>query len=164
MNIREGSGNDIATFRYVLGRGMVPPSALMEPLEPTVAPTLPINVVFTDFAATTVALTRAAELAVDLTAETRIIVPHVVPYPLPLECPAVPLEFTCKRLITLAGMAGADPYINVYLCRDVIDLLLKLLPAPSIAVLGTGKRWLFPTKTHRIARVLRNKGCAVILV
>lgn len=163
MNIGENLGNDVATFRYVLGRGIVP-SALVEPIAPPVAPTLPVNVVFTDLQATRIALARAADLSVDLAAETRLIVPHVVPYPLALGCPAVPMEFTCRQLITLAGTAGADPYIYVYLCRDVIDLLLKALPAPSIVVLGAGKSWLFPTKAERIARVLRRQGCAVILV
>lgn len=163
MDTRQRLGHGVAVFRYVWGRGMVP-NALVEPLESSKPQRLQINVVYTDLPKTEIALKRAVELAIDLAAETQIIVPHVVPYPLALECPAVPLEFTCKQLETLAGSAGADPYIHVYLCRDVIDLLVKLLPAGSIVVLATRNRWIFPTKAERLARVLRKKGCAVILV
>jgi len=156
-------GNDVAMFRYIGGRGIVP-DALVEPTNTPKPETLRINIVFSDLHTTKLALKRAVELAIDLSAETQIIVPHVVPYPLDLECPVVPLEFTCHQLQIFAGSTGADPYIHVYLCRDVMDLLRKLLPAGSIAVLGTSKRWLFPTRSERIARRLRKGGCDVVLV
>jgi hypothetical protein len=125
---------------------------------------LRINVVFTEIQSTELALKRAVELAIDLGAETQIIVPHIVPYPLALECPVVPLEFMCKQLEILAASVGADPYIHVYLCRDAIALLRKLLPPGSIAVLHARNRWLFPSKSQRIARALQRYGCAVVVV
>src|SRR6188472_4544316 len=127
-------------FRYLHGKGIVP-TGLTDPTEPLVPERLRVSVVYTDFTATQRALDRAVELAVDLRAETRIIVPHVVPYPLSLECPVVPLEFLCGHLQSLAAAAGADPYIHVYLCRDKVELLLKLLPERSIVVIGARKRW-----------------------
>src|SRR5262245_11521869 len=110
---------NIAAVQHVLGRGMVPTS--LTERSRFQSEKLRINVVFTGFAATNVALRRAVDLAIDLDAETNIIVPHVVPYPLDLERPTVPLEFTCNRLRILAGSVGADPYMSVYLCRDVMN-------------------------------------------
>jgi hypothetical protein len=163
MDTREHLTNGTASFRYVWGRGVVP-DVLVEPSRPQTDHRLRINVVFTDLSTTETALRRAAELAIDLGAETRILVPHVVPYPLPLECPAVPLEFTCRRLTTLAESAGADPCVDIYLCRDAIELLVQVLPPTSIVVLHARTRFGFPTTATRIVRALRKVGCSVIVV
>jgi hypothetical protein len=48
-------------FRYITGRGLVP-GALLEAVESPPAETVCINVVFTDLAATEVALKRAVDL------------------------------------------------------------------------------------------------------
>jgi hypothetical protein len=125
---------------------------------------LRINVLFTDLEATEVALRCAVELASDLEAVTQLIVPHFVPYALPLEKPAVPIEFTCKKLRILAASAGADPYIHIYLCRNVIDVLLKVLPGGSFVVLGAKCGWLSGRRADKIARRLRQNGCNVIFV
>jgi len=162
ITTRQQLGMDVASFRYIWGRGIVP-TALVDP-SATPPQRLRINVVFTEMQSTELALKRAVELAIDLSAETQIIVPHIAPYPLALECPVVPLEFTCRQLKVLAGSVGADPYIHVYVCRDVIELLRKLLPPGSIAVLHARKRWLFPTRSQRIAGALQRSGCSVILV
>jgi len=163
MNSLHNSEIQIPAFRYLQGKGIVP-TALADPISPLVPESLRVSVVFTDFTETQRALDRAVELAIDLRAETRIIVPHVVPYPLALECPVVPLEFLCSQLQSLAAAAGADPYIHVYLCRDKVELLLKLLPERSIVVIGARKRWLWPVEAERLARRLDKKGFAVVLV
>jgi hypothetical protein len=121
-----------------------------------------INVVFTNIEGTTAALKRAVDLVIDLEGETRIIVPHVVPFPLPLEEPTVPIEFTCQQIQCLAGSVGADPYVDVFLCRDRFDLLRQVLPSEAIVVIGTRKHWL-PTMAWRTARALRKHGCIVLL-
>lgn len=154
--------SDVVIFRYVPGAGMVP-SELVEPLRPLESERLRINVVFTDMAATQVALKRAVELAIDLGAATQIIVPHVVPYPLPLESPAVPVEFTRRQLRILAGSVGADPYVHVCLCRDVMDLLSRLIPTGSIVVVGARKHWFFRNRAEKLARSLQRKGYDVIV-
>lgn len=156
-------GNNVAAFQYLGGRGILP-SAVVEPFETAKNRLLPIHVLVTDLQTASAAFHRAVELATDLRAETQILVPQVVPYPLDLEYPAIALEFTCKQLQILAGSAGADPYIHVYLCRDVIDLLRVLLPERAIVVLPVPKRWSFLTKAGRIARALQRQGCAVIVV
>jgi hypothetical protein len=147
-------------LRPTPGGGM--PTALSR-LETLECAKFRINVLFTEMEATGVALRRAVELACDLKAETQMIVPHVVPYPLPLETPTVPIEFTCTKLRLLAGSVGADPYIHVYLCRDVMDLLSRILPAESIVVLAAKTGWLCGRRAKKIARLLRNNGCDVIL-
>jgi hypothetical protein len=164
VDARRQPESGIAVFRYVWGRGIVPAVLLDFDEIAATSDRLRINVIYTDLPGTRVALRRAVDLAIDLEAETEIIVPHVVPYPLALECPAVPLEFTCRQLATLAGSAGADPYIHIYLCRDTVDLLKKLLPAGSIAVIGTRHRWILPTRPERVAGTLRKNGCDVLLV
>ena len=123
---------------------------------------LRVNVLFTDDEGTRTALKQAVDLASGLDAATRIIVPYIVPFPLPLNDPPVPLNFTCERIQCLAGSVGADPYVDLYLCRDRVDLLQKILPPESIIVIGARKRW-FPTRAERIARRLRKQGCDVLL-
>lgn len=123
---------------------------------------LKVNVIFTNIKGTKVALKRALELITDLEGETRIIVPYVVPYPLPIDKPDVPIEFTSNAINILARSVGADPCIDIYLCRDRIHLLHSLLLPQSIVVIGSRKRW-FYTKADRLARFLRNVGCNVLL-
>jgi hypothetical protein len=161
MRTYKRSDNESESPRRVSRAGVVQPLN-RSPLEGANSAKLQINVVFTDTQATRAALKRAVDFLIDLDAETRVIVPHVVPFPLPLDEPAVPLEFTCGQIQCLAGSVGADPYVEVYLCRDRIDLLLRVLPADSIVVIGSRNRWL-PTKAERLARVLRKNGCDVIV-
>jgi hypothetical protein len=156
-------GNSVAAFQYLGGRGILP-TAVVETFEATKDRLLPIHVLVTDLQSASAALHCAVRLAADLGAETRVLVPQVVPYPLDLEYPAISLEFTCKQLQMLAASAGADPYIYVYLCRDAIDLLRVLLPERAIVVLSAPQRWSFLTKAGRIARALKRQGCAVIVV
>jgi hypothetical protein len=158
MRTPRQSENETVAFQRISHGGASFPAWL--PVES--AERLRINIVYTDVDTTRAALERAVDFLIDLDAETRIIVPHVVPFPLPLEEPAVPLEFQCQQLRCLAGSVGADPYVDLYLCRDRMDLLRKVLPAGSIVVIGTRKRW-FPTKADRMARVLRKNGCDVLL-
>jgi hypothetical protein len=152
---------NVAVLQHVPGRGIVP-NTLIEPSR-FQGERLRINVLFTEFEATNVALRRALDLAFDLDAETNIIVPHVVPYPLDLESPAVSLEFTCNRLRLFAESVGTDPYVYVYLCRDVMDPLRTVLPADSIVVLGSPKQCLAKWRIERFARKLTNNGGQVIL-
>src|SRR5215471_2459567 len=95
-------GSNVAAFRYLSGQG-IRPSAVVEHFEASTRPKLRIHVLVTDVRTASIAIKRAVELAIDLGAETRILLPQVVPFPLDLEYPAVPLEFTCKQLEILAG-------------------------------------------------------------
>ena len=110
------------------------------PVESTFQESLAINVVFTDFEATRAALRRAWDLAGGLGAETRI----VVPYPLPLNEPQVAIEFTRRKLRAIANELGVSPRLDVFLCRDRVELLARILKP-------------------RTARTLRQKGFDVLL-
>lgn len=91
-----------------------------------------------------------------------MIAPHVVPYPLDLDHPAVPLSFTSTSLLNLSRSACVEALITVYPCRDVPDLLKKILPAGSIVVIGMRRRLRFWRSGNRIVRSLRDRGCQVV--
>jgi hypothetical protein len=125
--------------------------------------TLEITVVFTKVPATLQALKMAAELAHNLNGHIRLLVPQVVPYPLPLEKPAVPAEFHGKRLLTLASRGSIDTRVELCLCRDRYDALCHALEPEALVVMGMRSSW-WPTAEKALVRKLRRKGHNVILV
>jgi hypothetical protein len=124
--------------------------------------TLDVAVIFTKVPETLKALKMAAELAHDLNARIRLLVPQVVPYPLPLEKPAGSQEFHRKRLQTLASHGSIDTRIELWLCRDRYDALSRALEPDALVVMGVRPTW-WPTAEKALVRKLRRKGYAVIL-
>ena len=125
--------------------------------------TLEVTVVFTKVPATLRALKMAAELAHNLNGRIRLLVPQVVPYPLPLERPAVSAEFSRRRLQTLASQGSIDTRVEVWLCRDRSDELCQALKPDALVVIGVRRSW-WPAAEKALARKLRRKGHEVILV
>ena len=125
--------------------------------------TLEVTVVFTKVPATLRALKMAAELAHNLNGRIRLLVPQVVPYPLPLERPAVSAEFSRRRLQTLASQGSIDTRVEVWLCRDRSDALCQALKPDALVVNGVRRSW-WPATEKALARKLRRKGYEVILV
>jgi hypothetical protein len=125
--------------------------------------TLEVTVVFTKVPATLRALKMAAELAHDLNGRIRLLVPQVVPYPLPLDRPAVPAEFHGKRLQTLAPRGSIDTRVELCLCRDRFDALAEALEPEALVVMGMRSSW-WPTAEKALIRKLRRKGHNVVLV
>src|ERR1035438_468920 len=125
--------------------------------------TLEVTVVFTKVPATLRALKMAAELAHNLNGRIRLLVPQVVPYPLPLERPAVSAEFSRRRLQTLASQGSIDTRVEVWLCRDRSDALCQALKPDALVVIGVRRSW-WPAAEKALARKLRRKGHEVILV
>src|SRR5690348_10746492 len=76
---------------------------------------LSVSVIFTNEPATMSALNRAAELASQLDARIRIIVPQVVPYQLPIDRPDVEPEFRARRVLNLSIDGIKDVQIDVRL-------------------------------------------------
>jgi hypothetical protein len=129
--------------------------------------TLDVTVVFTKVPATLQALKIAAELAHNLNGRIRLLVPQVVPFPLPLEKPAVSAEFNRRRLQTLASQGSIDTRVEVWLCRDRYDALCQALEPKALVVMGARPSWLpnwWPTAEKALVRKLRRRGHQVILV
>ena len=124
---------------------------------------LELTVLFTGLPLTLQALEKANVLARDLHARIRLVVPQVVPYPLSLESPPVLLEFNEHRFRALVADQPIETRVEIFLCRDVHELLTEILPNRSTVVIGGRKRW-WPTAEARIAQRLCRQGHEAILV
>lgn len=123
---------------------------------------LEIFVFFTTQDQTLKALKKACDLARPICASIVLLAAEIVPYPLPLDRPPVRLEFILRRLVTIASQYPVKTEVRVYLCRDQLVALRRVLRPNSVVVVGTRKRW-WPTREARLARKLRRAGYEVIL-
>jgi hypothetical protein len=123
---------------------------------------LEISVVFTSVGATLGALKEAGKLAKSLGGRITLIVPQIVPYPLPLTQPAVPVDFSERRLWVIANHCRVETRVSIYLCRDALETLQSVLKPCSLVVVGRRKRW-WPTVETRLARKLRRFGHQVVV-
>jgi hypothetical protein len=124
---------------------------------------LNIAVVFTSVESTLAALKEAGNLANSLGARITLVVPQVVPYPLPLETPPVLVEFNEHRFRVIASESLVETGVQIYLCRDRLEMLLAALSPNSLVVIGGRKKW-WPTTEKLMARRLRQAGHKVILI
>lgn len=125
-----------------------------------------VNVIFTDPQATVAALKAAGSLARDLGACIRVRAAISVPYTLPLDNPPVSVPFTERLLFDLVcrfGQSDVEPSIDLYLCRDQVETLLRVLKPNSLLVIG-GRKHRWPTAERRMANALRSKGHRVVFV
>lgn len=122
-----------------------------------------VTVVFTTVAATLMALRRAGELARELNARIRILMPHVVPYPLPIDRPPVDPEFKLRHFRTITADDTIETSIDVRLCRNSDDAVKQALCPQSVVLIG-GPRRFWPTRETRLARKLSVAGHHVIFV
>ena len=127
------------------------------------SPNLDIHVIFTNIADTQATLKAAGGLARDLRARVTILAAQVVPYPLPLESPPVPIEFTERTLGRLASDQEVEATVKVYLCRDQRETIRQALRPDSVVVIGGRKRW-WPTAEQSLAGILKRDGHRVVLV
>jgi hypothetical protein len=134
--------------------------------EPYSPPTLELQVIFTSAAGTRAALAAASQYARGLGARITILAAQVVPYPLPLDCPPVPVEFTERTLRSLASeqnvASEVELAVELYLCRDKNETIRKVLKPDSLVVIGGWKRW-WPAAENRLEKLLRRDGHRVIL-
>ena len=120
-----------------------------------------IAVIFTSIESTLSALRKAGALANRLRACITLIVPQVVPYPLPLASPSVPPEFTQRHFRVIAEESPVETTVRIYLCRDPVETLHKVLKPHSLVVIGGCRSW-WPTRENRLARQLRRSGHEVV--
>ena len=116
-------------------------------------PTLEINVVFTSADSTRQAMNTAARLAADLGVRVRLIVPQVVPYPIPLDNPPVPDEFSAEKFRQIAADAGVEAEVDIRYCRDRTVMLKETLKPGAIVVMAD----------NRLASKLRSNRNHVLL-
>src|SRR5579872_6705693 len=117
---------------------------------------------FTSIESTLSALRKARALASRLGVCITLIVPQVAPYPLPLNSPPVPRHFTERHFRVLADQCPVETTVRIYLCRDRMKTLLKVLKPHSLVVVGGRRRW-WPTAENRMASQLRRSGHEVVL-
>ena len=128
----------------------------------TVPQSLEIVVIYTKTRGTLQALKAAAALAHNLHGRIRMVATHVVPYPLPLSTPHVSPCFASRQLSTMVDGAAIPTSIDLLICRDASEAVLKALAPSSIVVMGGLRRWYFSAE-KRLARLLTRKGHQVIL-
>lgn len=129
--------------------------------DPSAPRPLEITVLHTNAQNTVKSLQKVARLAQDLAADIRLLVLQVVPYPLPLEMPDVPLEFTSQNLLETISPLDVDVRVDIRLGRDKEAMLESAFPAASLVIVGRRCRW-WPSPENRIARLLRRRGHQVI--
>ncbi len=140
---------------------VTPTPEAMIPAADTPGRRLEVVVLHTTTPGTLHALGTAAGLANGLGARIRLLVPQVVGYPLPLNAPPVPAEFTERRFRTIAAGAAIETRIDLRLCRDRWETLKSALGVQSLVVLGGRRRW-WPTSETWLAARLRRLGHRVI--
>ena len=123
---------------------------------------LEVTVVFTDMQGTLSALKTAALLAGGLNARVRLVVPQVVSYEVPLNEPPVPTDFIEQQIGHLVSDLNVETRVDICLCRNKKESLLRTLRPQSLTVVGGRRRW-WPTWESRLAMDLRRGGHEVIL-
>jgi hypothetical protein len=81
----------------------------------------------------------------------------------PFETPPVLLEFNEDRFRVIASESWVETSVQIYLCRDRLEMLLRMLSPNSLVVIGGRKKW-WPTTETLTARRLRQAGHKVILI
>lgn len=123
---------------------------------------LEVIVLHTTTNATLQALRTAARLAEGLAAHIRLLVLEIVPYPLPLNTPQVPVDFTQRRFRTVASDTSIDTHVDIRLGRDKAQMLESALKPHSLVVLTAKSGW-WPTAEKRLAKRLEHQGHQVVV-
>ena len=134
------------------------------PSTPAIAraePDLDLHVIFSTLPRTRAILAAAHRFANGLSAQITILAAQVVPYPLPLEEPPVPVEFTERLLWSLASGQEIATAAEIYLCRDREQTIRQVLPRESV-VLMSERKWWQTGEERRLAKILRRDGHRVI--
>ena len=133
--------------------------------ESSAGPNLEVNVIYTTVPGTVAALKTADELGVDLGARVFFLVPQSVPLSFPLTSPPVSVSFTEERFRSMATVCqeATEVHVRVLLCRDKLQVLLRVLKPQSVVVVGGRKRW-WLTPEENLARILKSHGHRVIFV
>jgi hypothetical protein len=109
------------------------------------------------------ALAEAGVLLRNLAVEFTLLAVEVVPFPLPLERPAVAPDFLARRLQAIAGEIEARVDVQLIFARDSYLAIERVLRSHSLVVVAAKKRW-WPTSEAKLARRLGRAGHSVAIV
>jgi hypothetical protein len=123
---------------------------------------LEIAVVFTSIDLTARVMKEAGLIAHQIGAKITVIVPQVVPWPLQLSTPPILLDFHEAHFRAIANRTGVPTDVRIYLCRDRIPTVEKVIQHGTIVMIGARKRF-WPTAERRLAWALRRRGHQVIV-
>jgi hypothetical protein len=164
-----GLGSEVISMssRYHQTTANLPGKAIAQEIAPGFAAgPLEVNVIFTDLQETAAALKFAQSFATELGAHLSLRAAVAVPFQLPLDQPPVSVAFlqdVMRKLVAQLNREAFHPTLHLYLCRDRVWALSKVLKPNSLVVIGGRKRW-WPTAETRMARALQDKGYRVVFV
>lgn len=124
---------------------------------------LRVFVLYTTGELTQAALAEAGVLLRNLAVEITLLAVQIVPFPLPLERPAVAPAFLERRLRAMAGGLEARVDVQLIFARDLYFAIERVLPSHSLVVVAAKKRW-WPTAETKLARRLGRAGHSVALL
>jgi hypothetical protein len=154
------SGNTNASIISVSTEHLAPPRLAQQ----EESAKLEVNVIFTTDQGTLAALKAAGRLASGLNTRINVLDVQAVPLAFPISRPPIAIAFSLHRLQNLAreGISD-DAQINIQLClcRDKQQALLKALSPRSLVLIG-GKRIWWLSKAKSIARMLERHGYRVV--
>jgi len=129
-------------------------------------PGLRVTVLYTTTEGTLAALRAAGSLAQNLGARIALVETEVVPIHFPADNPPVSIDFLERRHIALvseSGIQAEEVHIEIYLCRDRLQCLRRVLNPPSLVVIG-GRRLWWSSGEQELERLIRALGHHVIFV
>lgn len=127
---------------------------------------LSLNVVYTNPEATASALQAAESLARDLQATIHVRATVPVPSRISIATPLVSTPFLSQLLqdiVKRVGSAACQYVLHIYVCRNRIETLLRVLRPSSLIVIG-GRRRIWPTAETRLSKAVAAAGHSVAFV
>ena len=124
---------------------------------------LSVCVPYTTSVMTRVALKGVVALTRNLGAHVSLVAVQVVPFPLPLDRPAISPSFFEQELRTVVRGIEVPVDTQVIIARDREVGFDRAISPGSLVVLATRKRW-WPTSQAKLARLLARVGHSVALL
>ena len=124
---------------------------------------LSVCVPYTTSVLTRAALNSVVALTRNLGAHVSLVAVQVVPFPLPLDRPAISPSFFEQELNAVARDVEVPVDTQVVIARDREVGFDRAIPPASLVVLATRKRW-WPTAQAKLARLLARAGHSVALL
>lgn len=156
------SGNHIAEH---FGKGLEPseqdPGSGAAPGRP-----LSVNVIFTNPESTMTALRAAESFVRDLRSTVHIRAMIGVPHQLAMDYALVSVQFFQRLLCDLVERVGSGRcqyVLHIYICRNRIETLLRVLRPSSLVVIG-GRRRFWPTAEGRLWKAAIDAGHSVAFI